>query len=302
MSVPIVVIHKGNQKYLHYCLLQAKRTNPNSRIILIGDESNHNCLDFVEHYNYKDLGCSQVEELSQNYKNFSPNSYDFELFCFLRWFYLRNLMKKLKLESCFHVDSDLMIYCDVDKECEKFEGAMLTIDSWDNKTATSPHNMYIGSFDAIDGFCNYVCDIYKNETKVSEFGAIYQERLANNYLQGISDMSLWIFFANILPPDKVYNLCGIIDGYKFDHNIIAEKDFEKNGYVKKIKFIKGIPYSKYISDGKYQGQLIEFKTLHFQGIAKCYMAEAYKHNRVTKFSMFKYKFGREVSRIFQKIS
>jgi hypothetical protein len=40
MSLPIVVIHKQKSNYHSYCLLQARRSNPDSRLILIDDDQN----------------------------------------------------------------------------------------------------------------------------------------------------------------------------------------------------------------------------------------------------------------------
>lgn len=305
--MPIVVIHNGNQDYLGYCLLQAKKTNPKSRIILIGNDSNKNCFKFVEHYNFEELKCKQTEELANVYKHLSPNSHEFELFCILRWYYLRNLMKKLDLKKCFHIDSDVMLYCDINKESENFSEYLITIDSSDEKTASSPHNMFIGDFNTLNDFCCYVLNAYKDENIVESFNNIYQQNLKNKYMQGISDMNLWMFFAKTLDRQKVFNINNIIDGYKFDHNIRAEDDFERQELskrrqpLKKIKFINGIPYSKFIGEGEYKYKFIRFKTLHFQGDSKCYMRDAYRNNRINKFSLFKFKVKREISRIIDKL-
>lgn len=297
---PIVTIHKGNNKYLHYCLLQAKKMNPNSRIILIGDDSNKDCLDFVEHYNINDLNCPQIEEFLSIYDHMSDNPYEFELICILRWFYLRNLMKKLNLQSCFHIDSDVMLYCNITEECKKFADYVLTVDYAPNKIVSAPHNIFINGFDIIDNFCQFTVDFYKDKEQVEEFRKRYNNS-PSTAKSNFSDMNLWYLYPQTLDQNKVLNFTNIIDGCKFDHNIIAEPVFEKDGYSKKIKFIKGIPYSKYIGEGEYHNKLIQFKSLHFQGIGKCYMKYAYRYNIISKWILTEYKITRELLRLRNKI-
>jgi hypothetical protein len=50
MSLPIVIIHVNNSEYLSYSLAQAKKSNPESNIVLLGDSSN-DCYKFIEHEN-----------------------------------------------------------------------------------------------------------------------------------------------------------------------------------------------------------------------------------------------------------
>ncbi len=40
-TMPIMFIHKGNKEHLKYALAQARQSNPDSRIFLLGDASNN---------------------------------------------------------------------------------------------------------------------------------------------------------------------------------------------------------------------------------------------------------------------
>ena len=47
MSLPIIVLHVGNSDYIYYCLAQAKKSNPESPVIWLGD-----CIE--KHYSFFD--------------------------------------------------------------------------------------------------------------------------------------------------------------------------------------------------------------------------------------------------------
>ena len=103
-SYPIIVLHKGSSDYLKICLAQAKFSNPNSRIILLGDETNETLAKQVgaEHY----LICnyfSKALEFEKIYKHYSTNSYNFELFCFQRWFVVDEFINSEGLDKFLHI-------------------------------------------------------------------------------------------------------------------------------------------------------------------------------------------------------
>lgn len=62
---PIIFCHYGNSDYLEYTLRQVKLTNPNNRVILLGDEKNKSIAEIahVEHYLFKDYA-NGIENLT----------------------------------------------------------------------------------------------------------------------------------------------------------------------------------------------------------------------------------------------
>lgn len=50
---PIILIHRGDSFYLAHTIAQARSSNPDSRLILLGDRSNSFYLG-VEHHRYVD--------------------------------------------------------------------------------------------------------------------------------------------------------------------------------------------------------------------------------------------------------
>src|SRR5215216_1852908 len=110
--LPLVFIHYRNSPYLAYTLTQARRTSPRSPIYLSGDDTNANVYPFVHHVNMRRYA-SSAEAFKKIYRHFSPNGESYELFCFVRWFYLRDFLREHNVERCVHVDSDVLLYVDV---------------------------------------------------------------------------------------------------------------------------------------------------------------------------------------------
>ena len=87
VTIPVVFIHKGGQDYLRTAIEQAKRYG--NYVVLLGNEESTR-FD-VEHHRYADYwhGARTFERLP--FKNMFSNHSDFELFCFQRYFAIRDL-------------------------------------------------------------------------------------------------------------------------------------------------------------------------------------------------------------------
>lgn len=125
MSLPIVFIHKGYSDYMEYSLRQAKYSNPDSELILLGDEANDR-FDFITHVNMKNYS-SSANDFAKFYKHYSTNPYHYELFCIQRWFILNEYMNEKNIDKCFVCDTDVMIYSNIDKALEPFYNANIAL-------------------------------------------------------------------------------------------------------------------------------------------------------------------------------
>ncbi len=115
LPIPIIYIHKGYCPYLRLSLLQARKSNPRARVILLGDEGNEKLeretgIEFYPFKNYFTL----AEKFEKIYKHHSSNGYSYEVFCFQRWFILEAFIAIEKLNGYFlYNDSDTFLFCDV---------------------------------------------------------------------------------------------------------------------------------------------------------------------------------------------
>jgi hypothetical protein len=257
MSMPIVFVHINNRDYLIYSLLQAKHSNPHSKIFLLGNSSN-NCYKFVEHRHVSDYDYN-AKEFAKIYRHYHTiNPYQNELFCFQRWFIIRDFMVGNNLEKCLCLDSVVMLYANLTEEEKKFAEFDLTL-----SREFSPHCVFVNSLIALKNFCRFVVKLYTNSSLLKSLEQTLQECIQNKVYGGVSDMTVFNVFKET-KECHIGEISTIIDGSIYDHNMNFSEGFEMCNGVKKIYFLEGQPFGKHISSD----QDIKFNALHFQGKAK----------------------------------
>lgn len=257
VSLPIVFIHRDDEEHVRICMQQAKTSNPSSRVILIGNpENKHLCGNNIEHYLLSKYNQS-AQTFSTHYKHASPlNDYTYNLFCFLRWFVLRDFMRSQGIERCWYFDSDVMLYTDI----SQLDAASLSnfeIEyTW---TTTCDLRM-------LDQLCDYMTKFFREHL---HYQTLLDYAKENGDLP-VSDMILFVLFHNYaLRRSATY---GMIAAGFFDHNLncpfppftpqIHSLDNKKKIYQK-----AGVLYCKFTEKEDY----IKVHTLHFQGHAKAYI-------------------------------
>lgn len=255
MNIPIIIVHKGDSFYLKLVLEQIRLFNPQNRIFLISDASTDK-YDFVEHYNMDDYS-EGADAFKKLYIHLSSNPYDYELLCFQRWFFVRDFVQFHKLDYFVCLDSDILLYCDVNKAYELYLKYDFTICD-----GGSPHCSLFNK-DSIKSVCSYMTDLYTNESNLNRLKKFYQRFLDEKMLGGVCDMTAFSWFQTDVPCN-VINISKPVNGYCFDNHIGVLDGFEADGNKKKIFWIDNLPYGRSKSDNS----LIRFYCLHFQGRAK----------------------------------
>jgi hypothetical protein len=92
----IAFVHNGNSWYLPYALNQAKAANGDSDVVLIGNCDAYESVHLVQIESLRDKGS---DEFRRRYDHMSANGHEFELFCWLRWFYLLQYMRREHVNS-----------------------------------------------------------------------------------------------------------------------------------------------------------------------------------------------------------
>jgi glycosyltransferase involved in cell wall biosynthesis/radical SAM superfamily enzyme YgiQ (UPF0313 family)/ADP-heptose:LPS heptosyltransferase/ubiquinone/menaquinone biosynthesis C-methylase UbiE len=267
-NIPIVFLHWGDSNCLKYALAQAHLSNPQSKIYLIGDQTNDK-YDFVEHYNISDY-CENTLQFEKAYKHLSTNPSRFERMCFLRWFVFRNFLRANNIGECICPDSDVMIYADFSEHWQRFENSGMTV-----SRGISPHFNRISDVKLLNEFCDFIVQGYTtNSVLLHEFEKTFADMQKQGLPGGICDMTFFGKFRQKYP-DKILDISEIVDGSKFDNHINEAEGFETKNGRKKIYWQLGKPYGKK-PYGKLisTGQLIAFNTLHLEGGAKIH-AEDY---------------------------
>jgi hypothetical protein len=214
----IVFFHIGKQEYVLHTIKQVKSSNPNATIHFIGDNVYPAVLEEVEFYPYEDLVCDQAFNFLKWFENYSTNDHDFEKICILRWFCIRNLWREKEFKSVFYADCDIMIYCDLNEESEKFKEYLFSI-----AASTSAHSTFINTIDVLDDFCNLVEVFYCSPTHPLKIAgkqhniALYKQNTVNEYSTrrkhelagGVSDMKFWGKMKLLYPAGAVGEMCEV---------------------------------------------------------------------------------------------
>jgi hypothetical protein len=285
-QTPIVFIHRGNSWYLPYVLSQAKFSNPTSNITLIGDDLALQAVQGIKGIHSESLDkleSDSINSFRQKYSHMSSNSEEFELFCWLRWFYLLEYMRRHHIETAFHCDSDVLLYNSIGNIKERYNlkknsacGFLIQKQSFDSFYWCASAHVSYWSNDLLKEFCEFSINSFAK----SKFLDLYKEKFNYHLTEkkpgGICDMTtLYLFWK--WNEDRIENLAVNHNANVIDNNINTGSNYDSDEYavelnrgIKKVKFIRGCPFF-FASDNS--GTLVRVHALHFQGGAKLYIKE-----------------------------
>jgi hypothetical protein len=286
-EIPVIIHHTGgNQDYLQSCVRINTQTN---KVYLIGDDANKTAYadnKNVEHVHINELDSEEIAEFKKHFVNYSSNDHTFELNCFLRVFYLKQLILLKKLKRVFYVDSDCIVLDNITnimRKCPsiKIGYSIQTFTQENNPFHMSGciHNSVI-NLDFCNKYIEFCFDIYKTRTKFH----LIEPKVNHHKIHagGVCDMTIgYLGYTNNIFNEPVSNLNDIfmIDGEEctFDHNIndpygylgVKTYQTEWNGNISRWCDVKKIQ----IEQNKYYattntGKRIRLLTLHYQGGAK----------------------------------
>lgn len=272
INIPIIMVHRGNQKYLKETIQCAEKHG--NKVILAGDETNEK---YAEHWvNQEDIEGIEYKEFLKYYRHFSPNSEEYELICFERWFYMYEIMKKYNLKEAIMQDSDNLLFRTyTGKDFQECDVALC----WQEKQSefawcVSAHFSY-WKIEVLKEFLDYVLDVYKNnitifQDKIESHKRRYAE--TGEYGGGICDMTL-LYLWEKATKYRTINLCKLCNNTIYDRAINVEKINDIN-----FKYIKSLGIKRVIFKNKTphfiddkNGNLIKAPIIQAQGSTKMYI-------------------------------
>lgn len=245
--LPIIFVHKGDSFYLKYALESAKKFNPNSRIILLGDNVTI-YPDFIEYYEMKEFD-KYSDFLEKNYVHLNVSNPEIEMFCIKRWLVLLDFMEKQKLKKIFTCDSDVLLFQNVTEDAKNYGKVDFLLANGRSAGLT-----FFNNIKSLEYYKNIVFDFYGKKAN----------KLSKKIM--ISDMSFWKQL-NDSKKFKVGEATKITNNAFYDFGFLSQNHYKgKNDYgIKKLLFKDGLPF------GEINGSLIRLKVIHFQGPTKFYM-------------------------------
>jgi len=274
-NIPLFIFHLGNQEYFKKCIEINSKFN---KIYLIGDDTNkyiQKLYNNVIHYDINIFNNTDIVRFKNCFKNYSLNPHDYELNCFLRIFYLNELIKKTSISAFFHLDSDCILI--EKKKNIKFKKnicySLQNLLQQKNKfhMVGCIHNGLLNTT-FCDTFIQLCFDIYENKSKFNLIEQKINWHKTNNIPGGICDMTIYylLYSEKLL---EVSDLNEVIDVNNeecvFVHNITSsygnkgEHTYNIINRIKELKYINNKYYIK-TSDNKN----IRALSLHFQGNSK----------------------------------
>lgn len=167
-GTPILFCHYGNVKYLFFTLKQAVKTNPYSRVILLGDETNRETAISAgaEHVFFKDLNSLEISKFNAVYQHVAGTEHGREFwtnFVFKRWFYVHQFVRNQGINQFWHFDSDNMILTSLTSQEYKFEQFDCTEQCGGNCI-----NGFVSSFSVVDGYVRKIIELFESDEYIEK--------------------------------------------------------------------------------------------------------------------------------------
>ena len=277
-EIPLFIFHIGDQEYFKKCV---RFNSVKNKVYIIGNDTNKELFKNnpnVTHLHVKDIDNGEANRLKRCFINYSTHDLSYEIKCFLRVFYLKQLMLTTGINKFFHLDSDCIVFdniSDIFNANNNIENAYSVQKYCEEQNPFHMvgciHNGLL-TLELCNIFIQLCFDIYENKSKLNLIQEKVNHHKNNNIGGGICDMTFfWLIYKE--------KLCGIFDlndiiifeneECTFDHNIhldygfLGEETYQKNGNFKNITIKDG---KNYITTKN--KKLIRLLSIHYAGGAK----------------------------------
>jgi len=276
----IVIIHEGDSYYLADTIAQARVAQGGEPPILLGDPLNRHYKG-ADFYPYSDY-FKEARAFAGIYKHYYPNpaQYQWLLFCYQKWIFLREFMERESIHEVMVIDSDVLIYRNP-SELSRFNvNAEMTISEWRiSSMGASGHASLITSREILADLSELMWQMFlpgEFHERVRTFG---EAGLMQTPPDGITEMTALSLLRERFP-ERVATNYFPYNGSAVCHSLLASQGFEMDGQMKLLRWIDGVPHGKWMGGhGIDAGVWIPFDALHFQGHAKRGIARAVSMSR-----------------------
>ncbi len=280
-SIPIVFVHKGDSWYLPYVLRQALAVNHNSDVALLSNGTHNSEIDGVEVCSIDDLQTELVQEFYQNYQHISTNSPDYEIFCWLRWFYLLAYMESKGISQAMYLDSDVLIftspkrivslYPEIVNKC----AFVIPQQSHDSYYWCAGGHVSYWTQETLRKFCQFTIDTFYQQDLLNMYYQKWNWHIHHKVAGGICDMTTLYLFSREYS-HSVVNLLAINRDGNFDMNFNSRSNFLDDEYEMQHNHKKVILQNNQILGIPKNQSPVPFHNIHFQGWTKQFIPNYYQ--------------------------
>ncbi len=265
MSLPIVIIHQGDSFYLADTIAQARQACGSEKPILLGDDGNRHYRGtrFFPYAAYFD----EAAAFAGVYKHYNcaAHQYDWLLFCFQKWIFLRRFMEREGIERCFVIDSDVLVYMPPERLAATYGNAELTVCLPDkNLLAASGHATYVSGTRILGDLADLMREMFGETDLNRRIREASDEGRSTTH--GITEMAALALLLERFP-DRVLNNFAPISGLAVDHSMLSADGFQMHRGMKRLRWQDHIPHGLYAPE-RSDPVWVPFGAVHFQGHAK----------------------------------
>ena len=257
---PIILIHRGDSFYLAHTIAQARSSNPESRLILLGDRSNSFYLG-VEHHSYEDYFDEAREFTNLFTYEFFPNyQYPWILFCHQKYFALRDFVRAKGINRFLLIDSDVLLYEPIEPYFAHYKHARITVSGPPNVRLVHAAFAIVNDISVIEDVCQTYRAMFSSPVSdlQEQFGtALFYEMVGLHALSSLSGSC-------------IQNTYGLDDDFAISHSVCEDPLFETRGNTVMIYWRGSVPYLKEVKTARTR----RAPALHFHGKGK-YMMQSH---------------------------
>lgn len=164
-DVTIIFTHFGYSSYLEYTLACARKTNPDARLILLGDQFNVGAAlkHGWEHFSFNNYTSRFHDRFNKVFRHIQgrehnpiKNNQDWLRYVFERWYFIEGFLTQESIQRFWHFDSDTMILQDLKIHQDNLSKVDFTVQC--NNTCL---NGVISPI-VVSEFCAHICDLFEN--------------------------------------------------------------------------------------------------------------------------------------------
>lgn len=246
MTEIVVIIHRTSSQFhdrsAKYAIAQA--IDCGYRVIVVSDDERMRVTG-CEYYNISDFSAG-AEKFAQIYRHISVNDAPYELFCFQRWFVLKEVMEKIEHDGVWAIDSDVLV----------FPGLSDLRHFANQKMWNIPHTNFFRTAENLKFFTDFCERVFSDEELMSQISTKFTLQ------PHISDMLLF-YEIGYRFPSEIPDINSFGQFLGVDGGVKHTRGFAHVNAHKTFKFIDRIPYCARDIGGE-----IRYYTMHFQGLSK----------------------------------
>lgn len=224
---PIIFIHYGPATYLSRTLRCARRTNPDKRIILLGDQSNRRSAEgAAEYFPFEDFSSgAKPARFQQVFRAIQGERHRFSKhggveawlkFVFRRWFLIEGFLAQAHIDSFWTFDSDTLILARLGQREARFRDVDAT-----TQCRGECLNGWVGTFQLVEHFTSCILDLFSDVS----FLETQRERLRTHAGLAFNEMDAFGEFRRRAGA-RTMRASSVIQGEAFDDALAFVDGYE----------------------------------------------------------------------------